>query len=130
MQGLNLHNISADALDFLNPYQDLVFTKKSTEWVAGARTPTVTTQTVTIKGKMQPASLQELRQTGFDLQAYQYYKVFLSADATQLDNVRQFGSDTFICNGLKYRVVAKEDWFESSGWREVYCYLDEEVDEG
>lgn len=129
MTGLNLHNLVADALEVLNPYQEFVFTKTTTQWEAGKRTPKVTTSTITLRGKMQPASLQELRETGFDLQAYQYYKLFISSDITQLDKVRQLGSDTFTCDGLRYRIVAKEDWFTSSGWRETYCYLDEQVEE-
>lgn len=122
MNGLNLHNVVAGALAPLNPFKTLVFTKKTVEWSPDSFTPKETVSTVTVQGKVQPASLQELRQTGFNLQEYQYFRVFLSLDATQLDRVRQLGSDEFECEGLKYRIVSKEDWIQN-GWREAYCYL-------
>lgn len=122
MIGLNLHNVVAGALAPLNPFKTLVFTKKTVEWSPDSFTPKETVSTVTVQGKVQPASLQELRQTGFNLQEYQYFRVFLSIDATQLDRVRQLGSDEFECEGMKYRIVAKEDWIQN-GWREAYCYL-------
>lgn len=122
MIGLNLHEVVANALDVVNPFKTFVFTKKSVKWSPDSFTPAETVSTVTIQGKIQPASLQELRQTGFNLQDYQYFKVFLSFDATQLDRVRQLGSDEFVCEGMKYRIVAKDDWIQN-GWREIYCYL-------
>jgi hypothetical protein len=118
---LNLHNIVGNALTIVNDWQDLVFTKTMVEWVPTSREPVRTTQTLNVKGKIQPASLQELRETGFNLQEYQYFKVFISGEPTQLDRLRQFGSDTFTCGGYTYQVVAKEAW-DDAGWREIYAY--------
>ena len=66
---------------------------------------------------------------GYNLKEYQYYRVYLSLDATQLDTIRQLGSDTFICEGIKYRITDKSDWIQN-GWREAYCYVDSEVTDG
>lgn len=118
---LNLHAIVGDALTVVNDWKDLVFTKTQTEWKVESREPVVTTSTLAVRGKIQPASLQELRETGFNLQEYQYFKVFISGEPTQLDRLRQFGSDTFTCDGYTYQVVAKEPW-DDAGWREVYAY--------
>lgn len=118
---LNLHNIVGDALTVVNDWQTLVFTKTMVSWSTYSRTPTKTNVSLTIEGKIQPASLQELRETGFNLQEYQYYKVYVSGKPTQLDKLRQFGSDTFLCNGYTYKVVAKEPW-DDAGWREFYAY--------
>lgn len=129
---LNLHAIVGDALTVVNDWKDLVFTKVTTEWQVNSREPVVTTSELTVKGKIQPASLQELRETGFDLQEYQYFKVFISGEPTQLDRLRQFGSDTFKCDGYTYQVVAKEAW-DDAGWREVYAYrieYEEQINDG
>nr|DAT71929.1 MAG TPA: hypothetical protein [Caudoviricetes sp.] len=118
---LNLHNIVGEALTVVNDWQDLVFTKTTVEWLPSSREPVKTQTKMTVRGKIQPASLQELRETGFNLQEYQYFKVFITGDPTQLDRLRQFGSDTFICQEYTYQVVAKEAW-DDAGWREAYAY--------
>ena len=118
---LNLHAIVGDVFTVVNDWKDLVFTKTQTEWNVESREPVVTTSTLAVRGKIQPASLQELRETGFNLQEYQYFKVFISGEPTQLDRLRQFGSDTFTCDGYTYQVVAKEAW-DDAGWRECYAY--------
>lgn len=118
---LNLHNIVGDALTIVNDWQTLVFTKTSVEWQISSREPTKITSTLEVRGKIQPASLQELRETGFNLQEYQYFRIFISGEPTQLDKLRQFGSDTFICGGYTYQIVAKEAW-DDAGWREAYAY--------
>lgn len=124
MLGLNLHEIAGNALTMVNPWKDMTFEKSETKWVEGSRKPEVVKSTVTVQGKLQPASLQQLAEMGFALNEYQYFRVFLSLDATQLDRIRQLGSDRFICEGNQYRIVAKEDWLDNNGWREVYCYLE------
>lgn len=123
MTGLNLHNIAGSALAFANPWKEMVFTKKTVAWNASSRTPTVSEESVTIQGKLQPANLQTLAEMGYALKEYQYYRLYLSLDATQLDTIRQLGSDTFTCEGGIYRITDKSDWIQN-GWREAYCYLD------
>lgn len=118
---LNLHELVGDALTVVNDWSDLVFTKTTVEWNQESREPLKTEEKLTVRGKIQPASLQELRETGFNLQEYQYFKVFISGEPTQLDRLRQFGSDTFICGGYTYQIVAKEAW-DDAGWREAYAY--------
>lgn len=123
MQGLNLHNTVADALAVINPWQDLTFKKTVTEWTKNARTPTVTETEISLKGKIQPADLQTVAKLGFDVNAYQYFTVFISADVTQIDRLRQLGADVFTTeNGDKYQLVAKSDWIQN-GWRQGYAYL-------
>ena len=129
MTGLNLHSIAGNALDFINPWKDMVFTTKTVSWSPNSRKPTVVEQSVTVQGKLQPASPQTLQQLGFNLQEYQYWRVFLNLDSTQLDMIRQLGCDVFTCEGIRYRIVAKEDWFNNCGWREAYCYVDDVVEE-
>lgn len=126
---LNLHELAGDFLTVVNDWQQLAFTKTRAEWKPDSRDPVTTTETFTVRGKIQPASLQELRELGFNLTEYQYFKVFITGTPTQLDRLRQFGSDTFVCNGYKYRIVAKEAW-DDAGWREAYAYRMEYVDAG
>lgn len=126
MTGLNLHDIAGNALAFVNPWQDMVFTKKTVVWSENSRTPNVTETSITVQGKLQPANLQTLVELGYNLKEYQYWRVYLNLDATQIDSIKQLGSDTFICGGLKYRITDKSDWIQN-GWREAYCYVDEEV---
>jgi hypothetical protein len=129
MAGLNLHSIAGNALAFVNPWQDMIFTKKSVVWSKNSRTPTVTESSITVQGKLQPANLQTLVELGYNLKEYQYWRVYLNLDATQIDSIKQLGSDTFVCNGLIYRITDKSDWIQN-GWREAYCYVDGEVDDG
>ena len=118
---LNLHDIVGEALTVVNDWQTLVFTKTSVEWQTSSREPIKNTYVLEVRGKIQPASLQELRETGFNLQEYQYFRIFISGEPTQLDRLRQFGSDTFTCGGYTYQIVAKEAW-DDAGWREAYAY--------
>lgn len=118
---LNLHELVGDALTIVNDWQALVFTKVLTEWKVSSRTPTKTTQRVVAKGKLQPMSGQEVHELGFNLQEYQYFHLYMSGEPTQLDRLRQFGSDTFTCGAYKYRIVGKMPW-DDAGWRESYCY--------
>lgn len=126
MTGLNLHNIAGNALAFVNPWRDMVFTKKEVVWNKNSRKPVVSESSVSVKGKLQPANLQTLAEIGYNLKEYQYWRVYLNLDATQIDSIKQLGSDTFVCDGLKYRITDKEDWLQN-GWREAYCYVDDEV---
>ena len=123
IEGLNLHATVADALAELNPWQELTFTKKTVEWSPSSRTPKETTATIVLNGKIQPADTQEVQQLGFDVTSFQYYRIFISAGITQIDELRQLGADEFTTeNGDKYKVVAKSDWIQN-GWREGYAYL-------
>lgn len=130
MTGLNLHNIVAGALSLVNPWKTLVFTHTAITWDPSSREPVRKTETIEVQGKLQPASEQLLMQLGFNVQEYQYFRGYVSHEATQLDQIRQLGCDTFMCEGLKYRLVGKKDWIQD-GWRCFYCYLDqEEADAG
>lgn len=123
IEGLNLHETVADALAELNPWHKLAFTKTTTVWTPDARTPTETTSTIILYGKIQPAYTQEVQQLGFDVTSFQYYRIFISADITQIDELRQLGADEFTTeNGDKYKIVAKSDWIQN-GWRKGYAYL-------
>ena len=118
---LNLHNLVADALTIVNDWQNLVFTKTLTVWEVSKRVPTKTTSRLVARGKLQPASAQDLHELGFDITAYEYFRLYMTGDPTQLDQIRQFGSDTFTCNGYTYKIVGKMPW-DDAGWREAYCY--------
>lgn len=118
---INLHELVGDVLTIVNDWQTLTFTKKLVTWTVGHDTPTTTKQRLVLRGKMQPASLAELRELGLNLNNYQYFKIFITGTPTQIDRLNQFASDTFICGGYKYKIVAAERW-DDAGWREVYAY--------
>lgn len=120
---LNLNDIVSPALDFLNPPIEMTFTKTTTTWNPSSPNPTIVEEEEKVKGKIQPASSQDLEQLGFNLTEFQYYKIFVSYPATQLDKLRQLGSDTFTARGIEYRIVGKIDW-NISGWVEAFCYID------
>lgn len=125
IEGLNLHEVVGEALAILNPWQTLLFKKVYTNWTTSSREPTVSEEYLSLQGKIQPASTQDIVALGWNLNEYQYYRCYLSANITQLDRLRQLGCDTFTDEkGDTYRMVAKEDWIQN-GWREGYCYLDE-----
>lgn len=125
-KGLNLHNIAGGALAFVNPWRTMEFTTTKAVWSPDSRVPTEEKETITVQGKLQPANLQTLQEMGFTLREYQYWRVYLNLNATQVDKLRQFGCDTFVCEGNKYRIVEKMDWQQmNDGWTEAYCYLDE-----
>lgn len=121
---LNLHELVGDALTVVNDWQNLVFTKTLTEWQVSQRDPVKTTQRLVARGKLQPASAQDLHELGFNLQEHEYFRLYMTGDPTQLNQIRQFGSDTFKCNGYTYRIVGKMPW-DDAGWREAYCYRTE-----
>ena len=120
---LNLHALVGDALTVVNDWQPLVFTKVVTEWAITSRTPTKTKSHLVVKGKIQPMSSQEVKQLGVDVTAYEYFRIYMVGDPTQVDRLRQFGSDTFTCGGYTYRIVSKQPW-DDAGWREVCAYRD------
>lgn len=124
---LNLHQIVGDALTCVNAWQTMKFTKSTVKWEVTSRDPVVTTETIELKGKMQPASTQDIEALGYDSNTYQYFKIYLTGTPTQLDRVRQLGSDTFECNGMVYRITGKMPW-DDAGWRKAFCYLDSEVE--
>lgn len=118
---INLHELVGDALTIVNDWQTLIFTKTLVTWTVGVDEPTRQTKRLVMRGKMQPASLAELRKLGLNLTNYQYFKVFITGTATQIDQLNQFASDTFTVGGYKYKIVAAERW-DDAGWRECYAY--------
>lgn len=124
-QGLNLHQIAGSALAFVNPWRDFNFIKTSTTWTPDSRKPLIVQEIMTVKGKLQPANLQTLAEMGYTLREYQYWRVYLDLNATQIDKIRQFGADVFTCDGGTYRITDKMDW-QQNGWTEAYCYLDKQ----
>lgn len=118
---INLHELVGDTLTIVNDWQTLVFTKTLVVWNVGRDTPTPTTKRLIMRGKIQPASLAELRELGLILNNYQYFKIFITGTPTQIDRLNQFGTDTFTCGGYKYKIVAGERW-DDAGWREMYAY--------
>ena len=125
---LNIHNIIGDALTVVNDWHTMTFTKSSVGWSVDSRDPVITTETVELKGKMQPASTQDVEQLGLDVNTYQFFKIYLTGTPTQLDRVRQLGSDTFECEGMKYQLTGKYPW-DDGNWRKAFCYLIEEVED-
>lgn len=118
---INLHELVGDVLTIVNDWQHLVFTKTLLEWRTDSENPTRTTKRLVMRGKIQPASLADLRELGLNLNSYQYFRIFISGTPTQIDQLNQFASDTFTCAGYTYKVVAAERW-DDAGWREIYAY--------
>lgn len=118
---INLHELVGDVLSVVNDWQHLVFTKTLVEWTTDSETPTRQTKRLVMRGKMQPASLADMRELGLNANTYQYFKIFISGTPTQIDQLNQFAADTFTCGGYTYKVVASERW-DDAGWREIYAY--------
>lgn len=125
MTGLNLHQIAGSALAFVNPWRTFNFIKTFTTWTPDSRKPLIVQEVLSVQGKLQPANLQTLAEMGYTLREYQYWRVYLDLNATQIDKIRQFGADTFTCDGGTYRITDKSDW-QQNGWTEAYCYLDKQ----
>lgn len=125
---LNIHNIIGDALTVVNDWKTFTFTKTTQEWVVGKLVPETTTEVIELKGKLQPASSNDIMQLGVNFIDKQYFKIYVTGTPTQLDRARQLQSDIFECEGFKYRVVGKFPW-DDGGWRKAFCYLDEKVEE-
>lgn len=123
---LNLHKIIGGSLAVVNDWQEMVFTKITSQYTSESRDPVIIETELTLKGKMQPLSMSDIYQLGLSTTSYQYYKIFVTGKPTQLLQAQQIGSDTFICNGNKYKVIGNLPW-DDGGWREAICYLDEEV---
>ena len=120
---MNLHALVGDALTVVNDWKNLVFTKVITTWVVSSRVPTKTKEHLVVKGKIQPMGTQEVKQLGVDVTSYEYFRIYMVGTPTQIDRLRQFGSDTFTCDGYTYRIVSKQPW-DDAGWREVCAYRD------
>lgn len=118
---INLHELVGDVLTIVNDWKHLVFTKTLLEWRTDSETPTRQTKRLVMRGKMQPASLADMRELGLNANTYQYFKIFISGTPTQIDQLNQFAADTFTCDGYTYKVVAAERW-DDAGWREIYAY--------
>ena len=118
---INLHELVGSALTVVNDWQPLVFTKTLVEWVVGNEVPQKRTKRLVMRGKIQPASLAELKELGLNLNSYQYFRIFISGTPTQIDQLNQFAADTFTSGGYTYKVVAAERW-DDAGWREIYAY--------
>ena len=125
---LNLHNIVGNALACVNAWKIMKFTKTKVEWDVSSRDPINVIETVEVKGKLQPVNTQDVEALGFDVNTYQYFKIYLSGTPTQLDRVRQLGSDTFICENLEYHLTGIMPW-DDEGWRKGFCYLDKKIKE-
>lgn len=120
---MNINNIVRSNLAGLFANQNLVFTNTSEVWLASSRTPTKTTSSITLIGRIQPMDSKTIAQLGFNIMDYQYFRVYVSdISPTQADKVRQLGSSTFTYNGRTYQIVGKLP-YDVEGWRELYAYL-------
>lgn len=119
----NINNIVQQSQSFLYPLQELTFTNTNVSWSLESREPTETTTSITIKGRLQPLDPATYQQLNFNINDYEYYRVYISnITPTQADQIRQLGTSEFIYNNLKYRIVGKLP-YDTNGWRELYCYL-------
>ncbi|MFV0627042.1 MAG: phage collar protein [Alphaproteobacteria bacterium] len=122
----NLNGVVSEALCCINPYKEFVFTKISSNWEGSNREPILTKENVTLKGKLQPLSLKDIKETGFNLMDYTPLRAYVSSDKdniSSLDILQQRGADTFTCDGVKYKVINQEDWTSQNCWKALYCYI-------
>jgi len=126
---LNLHQIAGNALTVVNDWAEMIFTMTDVRWDVSSREPLETKSSITLRGKIQPASSQDMQELGFNLAEYEYFKAHLSGVPTQLDRLRGRGCDTFICNGYQYKVVGKMPW-DDGGWRKFFAYRIKYIGEG
>lgn len=124
---LNIHELIGDALTVVNDWKEFIFTRTTQEWVVGELEPEETSEEIVLKGKLQPASINDIMQLGVNFINKQYFKIYVSGTPTELDRVQQIQSDTFICDGFKYRIVGKFPW-DDGGWRKAFCYLDDKAE--
>ena len=114
---LNLHENIGDALSILSPWQTLIFTKTLITYSLGQDTPNKTKSFLTLRGKIQPANPSEIKQLGFNLNDFQYYKVFITGTPDSLSKLDGFSSDTFKTNSKEFKIISKTAW-DSCFWRE------------
>lgn len=126
---LNLHEIAGNALTVVNDWVEMVFTMTDVRWDISSRDPIKTKSTITLRGKIQPASAQDLHELGFNLAEYEYFKAHVTGTPTQLDRLRQRGCDTFKCGDYEYKIVGKMPW-DDGGWRKFFAYRMKYMGEG
>ena len=126
---LNLHEIAGNALTVVNDWVEMVFTMTDVRWDISSRDPIKTKSTITLRGKIQPASSQDLHELGFNLAEYEYFKAHVTGTPTQLDRLRQRGCDTFKCGDYEYKIVGKMPW-DDGRWRKFFAYRMKYMGEG
>ena len=85
----NINNIVRQAQSHIFPDQEIVFTNSTVEWVETSRKPVKTEETITLKGRLQPVDPAIYQQLGFNINEYQYYRVYISnITPTQADKIR------------------------------------------
>lgn len=127
---MKLNTIVSDIMSSCFPRQELVFTNTTTTWETTSRTPTITTSSITLLGRIQPLTPALIYQLGFSIQEHEYFQVFVdNITISQVDKIQQLGASTFTYNGFKYCIVGKLP-YDTEGWRHLYCYKIEEVNNG
>ena len=125
----NINNLARQALSCLYPNQELIFTNQTIKWNVNFRNPIKLVNKITLLGRLQPVDPATIQQLGFNINEYEYYRVYISdITPTQADRVRELGTSEFIYNNYIYHIVGKLP-YDTNGWRELYCYLVDKVEE-
>ena len=120
---INLNKIVSDALVPVNNWQEMVFTITKQFWKVDSREPLIIQERLVLNGKIQPAKPSEIVNFSEDaLYSYKYYTVFINADISQIDSIRQNANDMFIMNDYVYKVVGSMSW-NDAGWTKGLVYL-------
>ena len=115
---MNLHQIASDAINSINPFQQITITPRSGYTVNeyGEAVPTEGTA-YTIQADIQPLTSEDIKFIN-DYNESTIYKAFwVNANMFGLNRPAASGGDKVVCNGQTYYVcTVPEDWYNNNGW--------------
>ena len=115
---MNLHEIASNAINAINPFQEITITPRGGYSVNqyGETTSTEGTS-YTIKADIQPVSSEDIRFINNYNESTIYKAFWVSANTFGLNRPMAKGGDKVVCGNKTYYVTSMpEDWYETCGW--------------